>query len=442
MACTGKENAFKGAAAANAPAPKVEVLNCMNIAKETAKEETMRKSSQFITYVTINKPIRATLLYSRTSKAVMCMEAGKDLVDLLMGFLTLPIGAVVKLLAEGNILKHEPIPPPSMAAALAMAEAASGIPNGSSKASFLSNKDKNAILAPLTAVGSIYESVINMDKQRMCQEKSLLLNPLPGTDFNGKLFNIEVDFGPPPERVVTYYNCGKECPYISTIEATRCPKHRRQMVVLCKILEDMDAAAQAEAEAAQLALILGPPPYPEGKPICSICPHIKTPEKPGAGGCQHPAAIKKSLCPVAAENGGKNCNNYIPRLTGKNGVFQKQLPGEPIVPTANIMAENDEFPVGYVKDGSSFIITNCLEIFVNSAIKSFMHLHMKERVSDLDHIDILIGKEEVYLLTKCSVVGNALRTSTRFGHCECEPPSSESVLTKIHLPNSNRFCRF
>lgn len=51
--------------------------------------------------------ISITLLFSRASKQVVCVEVGKDFADMLMGFLTLPLSCMVRVLAEANMI-HRP----------------------------------------------------------------------------------------------------------------------------------------------------------------------------------------------------------------------------------------------------------------------------------------------------------------------------------------------
>lgn len=49
-----------------------------------------------------DKDILITLMYSRASQQVLFVEAEKDFVDLVVGFLTLPIGCAMKLLSESE----------------------------------------------------------------------------------------------------------------------------------------------------------------------------------------------------------------------------------------------------------------------------------------------------------------------------------------------------
>lgn len=49
-----------------------------------------------------DKGIHITLMYSKSSQQILFVEAGKDFVDLVVGFLTLPIGCVIKLLSDST----------------------------------------------------------------------------------------------------------------------------------------------------------------------------------------------------------------------------------------------------------------------------------------------------------------------------------------------------
>ena len=65
-----------------------------------------------------DKGISITLMYSKTSQQILFVEAGKDFVDLVVGFLTLPIGCVIKLLCESEHLSLDPTKCPSNASSL------------------------------------------------------------------------------------------------------------------------------------------------------------------------------------------------------------------------------------------------------------------------------------------------------------------------------------
>lgn len=49
-----------------------------------------------------DKGIHITLMYSKSSQQILFVEAGKDFVDLVVGFLTLSIGCVIKLLSDST----------------------------------------------------------------------------------------------------------------------------------------------------------------------------------------------------------------------------------------------------------------------------------------------------------------------------------------------------
>lgn len=49
-----------------------------------------------------DKEIVVTLMYSQSSHRILFVEAEKDFVDVLIGFLTLPIGCAIKLLFESE----------------------------------------------------------------------------------------------------------------------------------------------------------------------------------------------------------------------------------------------------------------------------------------------------------------------------------------------------
>ena len=56
-----------------------------------------------------DKDILITLMYSRASQQVLFVEAEKDFVDLVVGFLTLSIGCAIKLLSESERSSMNPI---------------------------------------------------------------------------------------------------------------------------------------------------------------------------------------------------------------------------------------------------------------------------------------------------------------------------------------------
>ncbi len=55
--------------------------------------------------------VRVQLLVQKSNKRVLCMEAGKDFVDLLFSFLMLPTGAVIRLISQGMNLQSTCLQP-------------------------------------------------------------------------------------------------------------------------------------------------------------------------------------------------------------------------------------------------------------------------------------------------------------------------------------------
>lgn len=64
--------------------------------------------TELIPHGITEKGISITLMYSKTSKQILFVEAGKDFVDLVVGFLTLPIGCVIKVLSESEHFLKDP----------------------------------------------------------------------------------------------------------------------------------------------------------------------------------------------------------------------------------------------------------------------------------------------------------------------------------------------
>lgn len=64
--------------------------------------------TELIPHSITDKGISLTLMYSKTSQQILFVEAGKDFVDLVVGFLTLPIGCVIKLLSESEHFFMDP----------------------------------------------------------------------------------------------------------------------------------------------------------------------------------------------------------------------------------------------------------------------------------------------------------------------------------------------
>lgn len=67
--------------------------------------------TELIPHGVTDKGIQIMLMYSKSSQQILFVEAGKDFVDLVVGFLTLPIGCVIKLLSESECFSMPTFPP-------------------------------------------------------------------------------------------------------------------------------------------------------------------------------------------------------------------------------------------------------------------------------------------------------------------------------------------
>ncbi|EFJ21977.1 hypothetical protein SELMODRAFT_416901 [Selaginella moellendorffii] len=259
------------------------------------------------------------------------MEAGKELVDLVVGFLTLPLGCVVKLLQAIEIPPPEGAPPPP-----------------------ISSKRE---VKPLVGITSLFSCTEKLDESRMCSSKSLLVDPRPTMTFGDKVIRI------PGTEGAAIYCCGAPaaCEFITKKPDLKCPKHKKVMENPCKVLaseEDVIAAAAAAA----------------------------------GGGKKEEAAPKK----------------------GKKG-------GAPAVEAAP--------PPGYIKAGSSFMITNTLEVFPSSTIQSILRLGTQkgEKMSDLESMEIPVSGEEIVQMLKSSLSSTNVLNDVFGKHCK-KPLASPMML--------------
>ncbi|EFJ26122.1 hypothetical protein SELMODRAFT_413214 [Selaginella moellendorffii] len=108
--------------------------------------------------------MKVNLLYKKPDGTVLFLEAKKDFVDLLMSFLVLPVGSVIKLLRTVD----------------------SGMETGAMR---------------------LFESIEKMDQSSMEVSKSVLTNPAPDASAfrGGKMLAIE---NPQSTTSPVYYKCG------------------------------------------------------------------------------------------------------------------------------------------------------------------------------------------------------------------------------------------
>ncbi|XP_073392840.1 uncharacterized protein [Physcomitrium patens] len=186
--------------------------------------------------------IPITLLYSRASKQVVCLEVGKEFVDMLMGFLTLPISCLVRVLAEASMIhkpdeiKSPPIVPASVSNNLAPM--------------------KSDPHFALSAISNVFESVVKMKNDKMAVDKRTLLQAQPTFPFGaGKLLKTKSTPTKSEEMVHPdsgFYNCGVACNYATAIIQTTCPKHKQPMITAIKMVEEspVESTVKKTTEAA------------------------------------------------------------------------------------------------------------------------------------------------------------------------------------------------
>ncbi|CAM6101596.1 unnamed protein product [Calypogeia fissa] len=154
------------------------------------------------------KCLAVTLMFSnyKHGNNVLFLEAGKDFVDILLSFLTLPMGGIIKLLSYGR---------------------------GSHFTTGMLDKE---------AIFKIYNSVDRMDDEKFCTSKKTLLDPKEASGFGSKL--LQTDHSEQQEQSQngdgdSYYSCGMvpHCVCITKKLGRRCPRHGRKMQTLCKYVE-------------------------------------------------------------------------------------------------------------------------------------------------------------------------------------------------------------
>lgn len=186
--------------------------------------------------------IPITLLFSKVSRQVVCVEAGKDFVDMLMGFLTLPIGCIVRLLAEATMIHKPEAHLPPMPAPLTFPPNLPYTPRPKKQDEKISNH------FAMSSICNVFDSVHRLEENRMCIDKSCLLDPKPTILFGaGKLLNLHNTPSSSEEEtqqssssgLPTYYGCGMACNFATAKQASKCPKHKRKMNTAFVVVEDM-----------------------------------------------------------------------------------------------------------------------------------------------------------------------------------------------------------
>lgn len=194
-----------------------------------------------------DESIPITILFSKASKQVVCVEVGKEFVDMLMGFLTLPVSCMVRVL-NGAAMIHRPdelkVPPVIPAS----------VP-------YTPGPKKSDPHFALAAIANVFDSVARLEDDKMAVDKNTLLQAKPTFPFGaGKLLKTR---GVPNEGEELvhpdsgFFSCGAACNFSTAVAATKCPKHKKPMTTPIKMVEDApvdpdDEKAVAAAAAAQV----------------------------------------------------------------------------------------------------------------------------------------------------------------------------------------------
>jgi hypothetical protein len=197
-----------------------------------------------------NLTIPVTLLFSKATRQVLCLEAGKDFVDTLMGFLTLPVGCIIKLLETATMI-HRPecklAPPPS--APLVFPPGLPYTPRPKK------GKNDAGEHFAMSSIANILDSVVKLNNGAMTADKNCLVDPKPATPFGaGKLLYLHNSSHSSSTQSTQssggtmYYGCGNACSLYATTSATKCPKHKKKMSVPLKLVEGNGASGGDSSE--------------------------------------------------------------------------------------------------------------------------------------------------------------------------------------------------
>ncbi|KAH8959816.1 hypothetical protein BDL97_06G097400 [Sphagnum fallax] len=361
---------------------------CQNCGMPSTKEE---------------ETIGITLLFSKVSRQVLCVESGKDFVDMLVGFLTLPMGCIIKLLSQAALIHKPEMYCPAPALPLAMS------PLPYTPSSKKVNRGKCNEHFAMTSISNVFDSVVRLEDSRMVTDKKCLLDPKPTNGFVGKLLS---SINPTPEVSTSgsvsqhnYYGCGQQCSFVTAVPGTKCPKHKsKKMETLFKIVEDIE---NLEAE-----------------------------EALGGRHCAAPVCIPPSP-PSRRSTRVKSVNPDVrpqtPRGLSLDAGLALATTNAALSPIASRLSVTDELLRGYVKGGIQFMITNTLDIFASSAIKALIALNMirTEKVGDLDTIDVLVNAEEMLQLLKASISSTNVLNDVFGKYCadvQCAPITKKNTV--------------
>jgi hypothetical protein len=172
--------------------------------------------------------ISITLLVSRASKQVVCVEVGKEFVDMLMGFLTIPINCLVRVLSDVAMI-HKP-------------DEIKAPPKIPKSVPYTPGPKKSDPYFALTAIANVFDNVAKLEAEKMTVDKNTLLQAKPTFSFGaGKFLKtrsvpkegeemVHTDFG--------FFSCRAACNFSIAIAATKCSKHKKPMITPIKMMED------------------------------------------------------------------------------------------------------------------------------------------------------------------------------------------------------------
>jgi hypothetical protein len=185
--------------------------------------------------------ISITLLFSKVSRQVLCVEAGKEFVDFLLAFLTLPVGCIVKLLGDASMLMRVHSSSDDDGP---LQQSSSSTPNNSS--TIMEVMEDNKVM---TSMANVFDSVQRFENSRMCINKKFLLDPKPLGGHGASLLAAMTtaaaedlsgnDGGKGRNLTAGYFRCGHACIFMTSKFGTTCPKHNRRMETKCQIIQEV-----------------------------------------------------------------------------------------------------------------------------------------------------------------------------------------------------------
>lgn len=206
--------------------------------------------------------ISITLLFSKVSRQVLCVEAGKEFVDFLLAFLSLPVGCIVKLLGDASMLMRVHSSSDDDGP---LQQSSSSTTNNSTIVEAMEDnnmikdhhhqkiiKEKPLQSCPdkvMTSMANVFDSVQRFENSRMCINKKFLLDPKPVGGHGASLLAAMTtaaaedssgnDGGKGRNLTAGYFRCGHACIFMTSKFGTTCPKHNRRMEMKCQIVQEV-----------------------------------------------------------------------------------------------------------------------------------------------------------------------------------------------------------